>query len=280
MTADLGQPIGHREIIRQINAQKAAEANARANTNANENRSAGQNQRDNHRDNNNRARITAFRDETTGQFYAMSHEDRMAFDDHCGGIVHDLQPANHRERWLATSIAEDQWRLNRARALESNIFALGISNPTIEIDAGSAEANAAINQARVWLADGKKLQMLALYEQRIRRSIEKNEKQLKELQTERQAAYNKALEEEKLLAQLAILEGETYAYEGECSIYPGKGTTGMNASGQNGFGFSTSQITRLAHREIRLRRAAHFQKTAPKSTAGSKGTPFPTPKAA
>jgi hypothetical protein len=100
----------------------------------------------------------------------MSHEDRIAFNKHCEGIVGDLQPANHRERWLVTSIAEDQWRLNRARALESNIFALGMSNPTIEIEAGSQEANAAISQAQVWLADGKKLQMLALYEQRIRRS--------------------------------------------------------------------------------------------------------------
>jgi hypothetical protein len=210
----------------------------------------------------------------------MSHEDRIAFDDHCGGIVQDLQPANHRERWLATSIAEDQWRLNRARALESNIFALGMSNPTIDVDAGSAEANAAINQARVWLADGKKLQALALYEQRIRRSIEKNEKQLKELQTERQAAYNKALEGEKLLAQLAILEGESYVYtEGECGTYPGECTPGVNVSG-HGFGFSTAEITRLAHREIRLRRAAQCQKTAPNSTAGPKGAPFLTPKAA
>jgi hypothetical protein len=100
----------------------------------------------------------------------MSHEDRIAINKHCEGIAGDLQPANHRERWLVTSIAEDQWRLNRARALESNIFALGISNPTIEIEAGSQEANAAISQAQVWLADGKKLQMLALYEQRIRRS--------------------------------------------------------------------------------------------------------------
>jgi hypothetical protein len=35
-------------------------------------------------------------------------------------VIADLQPANHGERWLATSIAEDQWPLNRARALESN----------------------------------------------------------------------------------------------------------------------------------------------------------------
>src|SRR5260370_22041781 len=121
MTSDLGTPMGHREIIRQINAQKAAEAKA-----------AGQQTQEERGPQ--RARISAFRDETTGQFYAMSREDRKAFNEHCEGIIADLQPANHRERWLASSIAEDQWRLNRARALESNIFALGMSNPMNDVD--------------------------------------------------------------------------------------------------------------------------------------------------
>ena len=235
MTDDLGTPIGHQEIIRRINAQKAAEAKA-----------AGQSHHEER--GHQRARISASRHETTGQFYAMSHEDRKAFNDHCEGIVGDLQPANHRERWLATSIAEDQWRLNRARALESNIFALGMSNPMNDVDIDSAEGHAAICQARTWLADGKQLQMLALYESRIRRSIEKNEQQLKELQTERKTARDKALEEAKLLAQLALSEGEIYVQE------------------ENGFGFSSEEIVRLVRREMRLkeaiRRTTKHQKAA------------------
>jgi hypothetical protein len=233
--------MGHREIIRQINAQKAAETEA-----------AKQKPR---------TRISAFRDQTTGQFYAMSKEDRVAFNQHCEGIIEDLQPANHRERWLATSIAEDQWRLNRARALESNIFAIGMSNPMIDVDIDSSEGHAAVCQARVWLADGKKLQELALYESRIRRSIEKNERQLKELQAERKAEYDKSLEEAKLLAQLAITEGEVYILdEGECSTYPGARAPGTTATGQNGFGFSSEQIVRLVRREMRIQEALRHQK--------------------
>ncbi|MDQ1469719.1 MAG: hypothetical protein QOJ99_1199 [Bryobacterales bacterium] len=247
MTSDLGTPVGHREIIRQINAQKAAEANA-AGQHTHEERGP------------QRARITAFRDETTGQFYAMSKEDRAAFNAHCEGIIADLQPANHRERWLATSIAEDQWRLNRARALESNIFALGMSNPSIEVNVDSAEGHAAICQAHVWLADGKQLQALSLYESRIRRSIGKNEKQLKELQTERQAARQKALEDEILLAQLALMEGEIYVYEDSaCRTYPGQSSPGAETGG-HGFGFSSSEITRLARRELRLQEATRHRK--------------------
>jgi hypothetical protein len=240
MAEDLGTPLGHKEIIRRINAQKAAEAGGAGQ------RSAGQQSYEESAPK--RARIRAFRDDTNGQFYAMSREDRAAFNAHCEGIVADLQPVNHRERWLATSIAEDQWRLNRARALESNIFALGMSNPMNDVDIDSAEGHAAICQARTWLADGKQLQMLALYESRIRRSIEKNEKQLKELQTERKAARDKALEEAKLLAQLALSEGEIYVQE------------------ENGFGFSSEEIVRLVRREMRLkeaiRRTTKHQKAA------------------
>ena len=252
MTEDLGTPLGHKEIIRRINAQKAAEAKAAGQRSDNHHQPEDDEEEDSGPK---RARIGAFRDTNNGQFYAMSREDRAAFKAHCEGIVADLQPVNHRERWLATSIAEDQWRLNRARALESNIFALGMSRNDVDID--SAEGHAAVCQARTWLADGKQLQQLALYESRIRRSIEKNEKQLKELQTERKAARDKALEEAKLLAQLAILEGEIYVYEeSECPA---------NASGQNGFGFSSEEIVRLVRREMRLQEAIRRTAKHPKA---------------
>jgi hypothetical protein len=208
-----------------------------------------------------RCRLHAFRHETTGQFYALSHEDRAAFQQHCTAILEDLNPQNHREQWLATSIAEDQWRLNRARALENNIFALGMSGDAADAtDAGNAEVHAAICQARVWLADGKKLQMLALYEQRIRRSIEKNEKQLQELQAERKAARDKALEEAVLLAQLAIAEGRDFDLAQDAPR-SGESDGGESDGGESdGFGFSTGEITRLAWRELRLRQAARLQK--------------------
>ena len=238
MTEDLGTPLGHKEIIRRINAQKAAEE-----------RAAGNHYHPEHDEDEDRGpertSISAFRDNNNGQFYAMSREDRAAFKAHCEGIIADLEPANHRERWLATSIAEDQWRLNRARALESNIFAIGMSRNDIDVD--SAEGHAAICQARTWLADGKQLQQLALYESRIRRSLEKNEKQLKELQAERKAARDKALEEAKLLAQLALLEGEIYVQE------------------ENGFGFSAEEIVRLVRHEMRLQEAIRRRTKHPKA---------------
>jgi hypothetical protein len=204
-----------------------------------------------------RSRINAMRHGLTGQFHAFSYEDKVAFDEHCTNLMADYQPETYREKLLAMSIAEDMWRLNRARAMENNIFAIGMSGPIGDAtDVDSAEAHAAVCQARVWLADGKKIQLLALYESRIRRNIEKNDKQLKELQTERKAAHAKALQEEILLAKLAILENIPYEFE-TCS---GDSTYGY------GFEFSALEITRLARRELRLeeamRRRNHMKKAA------------------
>jgi hypothetical protein len=92
--------------------------------------------------------------------------------------------------------------------------------------------------------------------------IEKNEKQLKELQTERKTARDKALEEEILLTQLAIAARESYILE------------------ENGFGFSTSEITRLAYGHLRLQKANQSQKHPQKRTTGNEGASFRNPKAA
>jgi hypothetical protein len=211
-----------------------------------------------------RCRINATRHGLTGQFHAFSHEDKRAFDEHCTNLMADFKPDTYREKILAMSIAEDMWRLNRARALENNIFAFGMSGAIADAtDVDSPEGHAAACQARVWLADGKNIQLLALYETRIRRNIEKNEKQLKELQTERKAAHAKALHEEILLAKLAISEGIPYDY---CPTYPGGSTPRDTTSGQeNGFGFSSHEITRLARRELRLEQAARRQNTMKKA---------------
>jgi hypothetical protein len=204
----------------------------------------------------NRSRINAMRHGLTGQFHAFSYEDKVAFDEHCTNLMADYQPETYREKLLAMSIAEDMWRLNRARAMENNIFAIGMSGPIGDAtDIDSAEAHAAVCQARVWLADGKKIQLLALYESRIRRNIEKNDKQFKELQTERKAAHAKALQEEILLAKLAILENIPY----ESATYSADRAYG------HGFVFSTPEIIRLARRELRLEHATRRQNSMKKA---------------
>jgi hypothetical protein len=212
--------------------------------------------------------IRALRDALTGQFYALSNEDRTAFNHHCAGIVEDLKPESNRERWLASAIAEDQWRLNRARALENNIFAIGMSDGPISAatNGDTPEVLAAVCQARVWLADGKSLQALSLYEHRIRRNIGKNEKQLRELQAPREAARAQALEEVLLIAEFALSEDANYDPTEELA--------------ENGFGFSAPEILRLANRRIRLQKAIQYHNRTNPGTKRPAPTPFPKSKAA
>src|SRR6202041_475329 len=120
-------------------------------------------------------------------------EEREAFDDHCTGIREALEPVGALELDLAQSIAEDRWRLKRARALESGIFALGQPLPG-EGDPGQNQINEALAQARTWLGDGKQLQLLSLYEQRIHRTVEKTTAQLEALQAKRKAIAENAIE--------------------------------------------------------------------------------------
>src|ERR1700752_140249 len=97
-----------------------------------------------------RSSLNAFRHGLTGQIVIHSPEDEQAFKTHCDGIREALAPVGALEIDLAQAIAEDRWRLNRARALENSIFALGQSENLNE-DSGQPEVDAAFAQGRTWM---------------------------------------------------------------------------------------------------------------------------------
>src|ERR1700751_2736609 len=61
------------------------------------------------------------------------------------------------------------------------------------------------------MAHAHQLHLLTPYENRIRRSVEKNTAELRALQAERKAAIAKAEEEARLLFQLAKIKGGDYS---------------------------------------------------------------------
>jgi hypothetical protein len=119
-----------------------------------------------------RTRLNAYKHGLTGQIHLFTPEEHTAFEKHCQPIVEALAPVGILEQGLAQAIAEDKWRLNRARSLESGIFAFGQSRQLVE-PADEAMLQA-ISQAKTWLAEGKNIQLLSVYGQRIQRSIERN----------------------------------------------------------------------------------------------------------
>src|SRR5271157_3844748 len=73
----------------------------------------------------NRSRLNALRHGLTGQVTTMTDEDRAAHDQFSKAIMASLAPDGAMEIQLAQRVATDSWRLNRASAIEDNLFALG-----------------------------------------------------------------------------------------------------------------------------------------------------------
>jgi hypothetical protein len=201
-----------------------------------------------------RSSLNAFRHGLTGQIVIHTPEDAQAFKKHCEGIREALGPVGALEIDLAQAIAEDRWRLNRARALENSIFALGQSDHFLEASA-HPETDTAITQGRTWMAHAHELHLLTTYENRIRRSVEKNTAELHALQAQRKAAVAKAEEEARLLVQLAEIEGGDYD---PAVDFPPE-------SQPLGFVFSRPAIQRQIERSQRLGRALGLLNQPPDS---------------
>ena len=162
---------------------------------------------------------------------------------------------------LAQSIAEDHWRLKRARAIETGIFALGQLGalPTSDRDDPTQlPIDEAPSRARTWVDKGANFQLLALYEQRINRTIERNMAELRTLRADRKAARDQALEEALLLSQLAQSKGEKYDAAAD---FPPEllGTDSV---------FSPAAITLLIARTQRLNEARDHAKTRVNPNSG------------
>ena len=163
-----------------------------------------------------RTRLNAYRHGLTGQIHLLTADEQKAFELHCKGIVESLAPVGDLELTLARSVAENHWRLKRVRAIETGIFAagqqgmLGFLPASPAHEAAQLPVDESLAQAKTWLAKSDNFQLLALYEQRINRTIERNMVELRTLRAERKATLDQALQEAQLLSQLAASKGEKY----------------------------------------------------------------------
>ena len=205
-----------------------------------------------------RTRLNAYKHGLTGQIHLLTAAEQTAFDAHCKSICEALAPVGALEIDIAQAIAEDRWRLKRARAIETGIFAAGRQgllgfNPGVPATEDPAQLliEDTLIQARTWLAKNDNFLLLALYEQRINRTIERNMAELRTLRAERKAARDQALEEALLLCQLAKSKGEKYD---PVTDFPPEllGTDSV---------FSPAAITRLIARNQRLNEARDYAKT-------------------
>jgi hypothetical protein len=204
----------------------------------------------------------------------MPYEDRKTHERHIDRIFESLKPEGHLELDLAQAIADDKWRLNRARAIEENLFAVGAENCPIQYPDADERGKAALTRTETFLRFAKEFQLLTLYESHINRNVKNNMAELTRLQTERETEQARQLEEAALLAELAESKGETWdpasLWEGPPLLSP------HDAAGnprprltQNGFAFSTPEIARCRRLQIArslLHAGAKKQKAASLTT--------------
>ena len=162
--------------------------------------------------------FNAYRHGLTGQLNIITPEEQQAYDKHSKITLEALAPATDFERALAQSIADDLWRLNRVRTIEHGMFAIGMQHGVD--NTGSPQADDALAQARTWMHESRSLQLLTIYEQRIRRAVDKAISQLESFQTKREIAVKEDMRQAKLLMQLAQAEGKPYQPEAYFTTVP------------------------------------------------------------
>ena len=112
-----------------------------------------------------RCRMNAYRHGLTSKLRVYTPDEEPAYQKHRKVIFDFLAPVGDVELEIAQTIADDQWRLKRAFVIENSNFA---------VDQHPDAADAGFDSARTWRREARNLQLLTVYEQRIRRAVEKN----------------------------------------------------------------------------------------------------------
>ena len=158
-----------------------------------------------------KSRLNAIRDNITGQIITLSDKDRPIFEDLKAKLIAGFDPQTPLEHKLAHDIAWDSWRLDHLRAIEMNVYALGmeeLENADLENEAeGPAtsdpnEFDTALADARTFRSEAKRFELMSLYEQRMNRTMHRNLATLRDLQAERKRNYERDKKEEIQIARL------------------------------------------------------------------------------
>ena len=201
-----------------------------------------------------RVALNALRHGLTGQVAMMTPEDREAFESHLAEYLKIHKPADKAERDLTVAIAEDQWRLMTARAVERNIYAVGHTKNAViaaatfdESEAPNPQILAAFSTAQTFLDDARQFQLLSLYEQRIHRDLQKHLTELRAVQEKRKSSREKALNRAKLYAEMSYAAGKPWNPAKDDSI------------ALEGFSITTAEVNAELREERRFKEALHYR---------------------
>ena len=146
------------------------------------------------------------------------------------------------EAQLVQSLIDTSWRMNRATAVETNLFSLGITEMEDRVRANHPDAEAALAMALTFRDNVHAFSNISIYAQRLSRQFERTLNQLRQIQSERRAAEERQLGEAAKILKMHKSESlPSFAAP-------------YNPA-EDGFVFSTDQIETFLRRQNRREEA-------------------------
>ena len=134
------------------------------------------------------SRLNSYKHGLSGHTILRTPEQDASYNTFRARLYPDLAPANAVEHDFAERIIYDSWRIHRASAIESNLYAL--ADPAF--DTGNLQQDDALNDAHTFLLNDKAINLLSLYQQRLQRGVHKDLAMLRQMQKDRRAEHTLA----------------------------------------------------------------------------------------
>jgi hypothetical protein len=191
-----------------------------------------------------RSKLNALRHGLTGQTVVLPAEDHSAYQRHSQSFLDEYRPQGATETQLVQSLLDTSWQLNRAAAVETNLFSLGITEMEDRIRANHPEAEDALAMALAFREHNRAFANIGTYRQRLARQFERTLVLLRQIQAERRITEERQLNQAAKI--LKMHKDENLPYEPT----------------QDGFVFSNAEIETYINREERWQQATDHELVA------------------
>src|SRR5258708_2261987 len=118
-----------------------------------------------------RSSLNGLRHALTGQTILLPEDDLAAYQKASRDLYTELKPTGLLEQKAVQTIVDTHWRLDRIRAMENNLFALGFHDLSDKVLTADPTAHATLTQPKYLESHTHVLLPLSLYDHRLNRTL-------------------------------------------------------------------------------------------------------------